>query len=165
MGKNTLKRSLIVGIVFLFLSTACQSILASEGKPDFVIAEISPYCHDIPVATDVACWVVDIGNATAYGSITIHASITWMFLGRFPIVQIRWFNYSEEYDHGFPTGVRIPFQFAPISKIPKFGSYRFDCTVNPNQTLEESNYTNNDCTVTYFITSRESMLTGWHLRN
>jgi len=30
MGKNTLKRSLIVGIIFLFLSTTCNSVLASE---------------------------------------------------------------------------------------------------------------------------------------
>ena len=165
MGKDPLKRSLFVGIVFLILSTIFFPVVAREGKPDFFIAEISPYCHDIPIATHMACWVVEIGNATAYGSITIHASITWMFLGRFPVVQIRSFNYSEEYDHGFPTGVRIPFQFAPISRIPKFGCYRFDCTVNPHHTIEESNYTNNDCTVTYFITSRESMLTGWHLRN
>ena len=30
MGKNPLKRSLIVGIVFLFLSTTCIPVLASE---------------------------------------------------------------------------------------------------------------------------------------
>jgi hypothetical protein len=165
MGRTSLKRCLFVSIIFLFLSTISVPVFACEGKPDFVIVNISPYCHDIPVATHVACWVVDIGNATAYGSITIDASITWMFLGRVPIVQLRSFHYNEDYDYGFPTGVKIPFQFAPISKIPKFGCFRFDCTVNPNKTIEESNYSNNDCTVTYFITSRESMLTGWHLRN
>jgi len=34
IGKNPLKRSLIVGIVFLFLSTTCIPVFASEGKPE-----------------------------------------------------------------------------------------------------------------------------------
>jgi O-antigen/teichoic acid export membrane protein len=45
MGKYPLKRSLIVGIIFLFLSTTCIPVLASEGKPDLIVVSMGfvPY--------------------------------------------------------------------------------------------------------------------------
>ena len=47
MGKNILKRSLLVGIVFLFLSTTCIPVLANEGKPNSIIGDINGE-HEYP---------------------------------------------------------------------------------------------------------------------
>ena len=143
MGK-TLKRSLIVGIIFLFLSTVCLPVLASEELPDLVINDIFLWPSDTPHEYHFECSIINQGNPTnEWNDIEINVKIKWMFLGKIPLLTIASNTGSNHLQGIIGTGERINLSFASCDRLPKFGSYRFILEVNPNETVDESNYDNN----------------------
>jgi len=144
MGKNTLKRSIIVGIVFLFLSTTCLPVLASEGKPDLVIEDIFLWPSAYPYEYHFECSIKNIGNSTnEWNNLEINVKIKWMFLGSIPLLSIASYTESHYILGVIKSGGMINLSFASCDILPKFGSYRFSLTVNPHETIDESDYDNN----------------------
>jgi len=94
MGKNPLKRSLIVGIILLFLSTVCLPVLASEGKPDLIIEDMVIYSAHNPLEENFNCLVKNIGNTSTpyYKSIDIAVTLRWKILNILPFIKIRGFT-------------------------------------------------------------------------
>ena len=155
MGKNILKRSLLVGIVFLFLSTACLPVLASEGKPDLVVTRIRPDFHDAPVTTGIACEVRNIGDAPAVGSIDVRLIVRKGIFGFIPVYN----KMSSETTDGLNPGDKmiITFSYIPNS----IGFYKFKTDINVDNKIDESNSFNNIHRTFYFITSPEDAFFGW----
>jgi hypothetical protein len=145
MGKNPLKRSLIVGIIFLFLSTTCMPVLASEELPDLIIELIGfaptgdGQLDDIAFAT-----IRNIGSVKAIGSIEVKFTFIRMLFGIIPI------KIAQTDTHSITVGGGLqPQDFAIVDliyedELPKFGIFELRCSVNPGRTIEESNYDNNE---------------------
>jgi hypothetical protein len=138
MGKNPLKRSLIIGIVFLFLSTTCIPVLASEGKPDLIVSGI--YYGTIGDVQDVHVvggMIKNIGDANAIGNIDVSYTIR-----RLPsLISVR--SGTIHGYGGIVPGTEIDFTIGDTHGLPKFGFFRVTCEVNPGRTINESNYDNN----------------------
>ncbi|MBE3137811.1 MAG: hypothetical protein IMZ43_10550 [Thermoplasmata archaeon] len=148
MGKNTLKRSLIVGIVFLFLSTTCIPVLASEGKPDLIIEDIvtEPV---LPEEDKYLCRVKNIGTETVMETIDVDVTVKRLFLGIFPIRTVRFYHVGGNYGNGLYPGETIDILIAYESYLPVYGIYRYNCVVNPDHHIDESEYGNNVFSKTY----------------
>jgi len=150
MGK-TLKRSLIVGIVFLFLSTVCIPVLASEGKPsstgtgkpDLIVASMSfsPYGDSGIVA---AATIENIGDTKAAGTLYLEYTFSRLIFGTITNTDtVCMFG-------GLDPGEEAYWPLIYESELPKFGFFEFKCTVNPGGgAIEESNYDNNDLSQKY----------------
>jgi len=141
MGKNILKRGLIIGIVCLFLSTTCIPVLANVGKPDLIVSSI--YRDRIPDTPNYCVYAVikNIGTETATGTFYLHDEIKRLFFG--DII------HSETHILGLnelkPGAVYQYFLGYEWDIVPYFYLlYRLKCTVNPEKTIEESNYCNNN---------------------
>jgi len=144
MGKNPLKRSLIVGIVFLFLSTTCLPVLASEGKPDLIVEQIGFVPYGDSGLEDVAYMVIkNIGNAKSKEEISYKYTFTKMLFGIIPIRIVQTHTDSMIYEGGLGPQETCSGALIYENELPKFGIYKFSCTVNPDLTNEESNYDNN----------------------
>jgi len=142
-----LKRSLIVCIVFLFLSTACLPVLASEEKPDLIIENIFLWPSNTPYEYHFEYSLRNIGDvATPYywSEIEISVKIYWLVFQTIPLLRIKSYT-STDYLDTIRPGETINITFVSCDALPKFGSYRFSLTVNPSKIIEESDYDNNKC--------------------
>ena len=148
MGKYPLKRSLIVGIVFLFLSTTCLPVLASEGKPDLIIEDIVTKPYN-PFVDKYSCKVKNVGNETTNDWIMVTVTVKRLFLGIFPLRTVRFYRVGTLPSNGLPPGGVIDILFAYESNLPVYGIYRYSCVVNPDHSIEESDYDNNLFSKTY----------------
>ncbi len=144
MGK-TLKRSLIVGIIALFLSTSCLPVLASEGKPDLIIESMGFLLYDKPLTYAT---VKNVGDAEAFGTIYLKCSFTRMFFNTFSCIDTVWTipRVVEPGDH-------FVFHLIYEDELPKFGFFTFKCSLHPELTIEESNSDNNDLIQNYIAIS------------
>lgn len=144
MGK-TLKRSLIVGIIVLFLSTTCIPVLASEGKPDLIITHIGfASIGDAPLRDVARASIQNIGTEKAEGNIYVKYTFIRLLFGVIPIKVAQ-----TGTKFVFRDGGLQPQDFTYVNCIyeedlPKFGIFELKCIINPGRTIEESNYDNND---------------------
>jgi len=145
MENPRIKKGLGVIILLLFLSTTCLPIVnASEGKPDLIIDDIFLWPSSFPDEYHFECSIRNIGDSPIWkDEFEIHVKIYWMLFGRIPLLPIFSHTTSVIVD-GFLFGeLKYNITFASCDSLPKFGSYRFYLTVNPNETIDESNYDNN----------------------
>jgi len=147
MENPRIKKGLGVTVVLLFLSTICLPIVnASEEKPDFVIEDIFLWPSNTPDEYHFECSVKNIGNSTnEWNNLEINVKIKWMFLGSIPLLSIASYTESHFIQGVIKSGETINLSFASCDRLPIFGSYRFYLTVNPNKTIDESDYDNNKC--------------------
>ena len=155
MGKNPLKRSLIVGIIFLFLSTTCIPVLASEEKPDLIVSDIHPKWGDGPMVLGITSEIGNIENVTVNGTLHIHFIARRMVFGILPI-PIKWIEEELEVKD-FHSGIGVSTTYSPV--FP--GIYKFSCTINPHKTIEEINYNNNYFEKKYLIIAPGDPLFWW----
>jgi hypothetical protein len=145
MGKYPLKRSLIVGIIFLFLSTTYIPVLASEGKPDLIVASMSfsPY-GDSETEIVAAATIKNIGDTKATGTLYLEYTFSRLIFGTITNTDIVCMF------GGLEPGEEAYWPLIYESELPKFGFFEFKCTVNPGGgAIEESNYDNNDLAQKY----------------
>ena len=146
MKKNPLiGKGLAVGIILLFLSTTCLPIVnASEGKPDFVIEDIFLWPSAYPYEYHFECSVRNIGNASNYwNDFEVYVKIKWLLFGKIPLLTINSHTDGAYVGGQIEPNETIKFWFIACEALPKFGTYRFSLTVNPNLKIEESDYDNN----------------------
>jgi len=140
---HMIRKCLAIGIILLFLATTCIPVLASEGKPDFIIDDIFLWPSDIPNKYHFEYRLKNIGDAPIYNfRHTATIQIRWMIFGKIPLITV----YSNNIDGGIGAllpGDSINIGFVSCDTLPKFGSYRFSLTVNPNKIIDESDYDNN----------------------
>ena len=160
MGKNTLKRSIIIGIIFLFLSTMGLPVLASEEKPDLIIEDLLILPGHQPGEEEFRCRVKNVGDASTPSDkfIDITVTLRWKTFGLLPLIPVRKFTASAANSLAPGETNNIPFAYS--DSMPIFGFYEFYCTVNPNATIDESNYQNNLKTETVLFILRLS-LNSW----
>ena len=143
MGK-TLKRSLIVCIAILFLSTTCIPVLASEEEPDLIITHIGfASTGDAPLRDVARASIQNIGTAKAEGNIYVKYTVIRLLFGVIPLIAQTGTKFV------YRDGGLQPQDFTYVNCIyeedlPKFGIFEFKCTINPGRTIEESDYDNND---------------------
>jgi hypothetical protein len=135
MGKNTLKRSLIVGIVFLFLSTTCIPVLAGEGLPDLSIERFDFVPVGDPQINTYA--TVKVKNIGDVGVDTYQVSYSVRRLVLLKTVASNIYTDINELDPGQSTSDSL----IDTRELPKFGLFRFTCNIISD--YEESNYDNN----------------------
>ena len=141
MGKNILKRSLIVSIVMLFLSTVFLPVLANECLPDLIVDGIGRVKEPEINVYSIVVKIKNIGDETATGTFYVHYEVKrLLFFGRIAISGTRTSSINE-----LKPGEVYQYDFGPQSHyIPFHGFFiELNCTVNPEKTIEESNYDNN----------------------
>ena len=188
MGKNTLKRGLIIGIICMFFLTTCIPVLANEEKPDLVLISFANATHhasqelmtndalinkstinneDLPdlIITDISiqpgsligtqecyCTIKNIGNSSTGYEIEVKIIVKRNPLGIFPGLFTIFSDSSIHcIDGGLKPGVSIDLYLVSDDNLPKFGFYRFYCTVNPKSTIKEISYENNDYNEKHFV--------------
>ena len=151
MGKNTLKISIIVGIVFLFLSTACLPVLASEGKPDLIVENITIEPGSMIFTEVCYCTIKNIGDAPTGDVIEVKIIVKRRPFGIFPPLFTVYTGSAEHYIGGpLNPGVSTQLFLANCEELPTFGFFQFKCIVNPGLKIEESDYDNNDHSQNFF---------------
>ncbi len=136
-------KTLIVGIIMLFLSTACLPVLASEELPDLVIEDIFLWPSDFPNEYHFEYRLRNIGDAPIYNfQLKTTIQIRWLLLGSIPLFSIYLTTHNGLVGR-LLSNETISIPFISCDALPKFGSYRFTLTVNPTETIDESNYDNN----------------------
>jgi hypothetical protein len=144
IGK-TLKRGLIVGIVFLFFSTVCLPVVAIEELPDLIVEKF--YMEFWPDDWDGYWWVMakikNIGNASTIEWVEHTYTVTRLCFGFFVLSGTRNIGVIE------PGQVRNTNLFCK-NKI-YLGFIEIKDTVNPERLIEESNYDNNILSQKYFV--------------
>jgi len=176
MMKTSLKKELVFVIIVLFISMGfipitngitqqkqeladnqVKNLILSniEGKPDLVVTDIYPQTTCTPMVSGMAIWVVNIGDATATGSVHIHFVVKRLLFGIFPIPIYR-DEESRDVSELTP-GSRIIMHGPATDKI---GFYQFCCTINPHKSIEESNYNNNYYSVKFLVLDPE-WAWGW----
>jgi hypothetical protein len=137
MGK-TLRRSLIVGIIMLFLSTACLPVLASEELPDLIVESINIVPDgDSGMDFEAIAEIKNVGNSDAVGSVEIYNSFNRLIL-----LKTVFSKYSSVGINLAPNESTIV-KLTGMQVLPHFGFFIFNCQVNTGKLIEESNYKNN----------------------
>ena len=144
MGKNPLKRSLIVGIIMLFVSTACLPVLANEEKPDLVIENIFRWPNDTPFEYEFKCTIKNIGDDPIWqGDYWINVRVYWMLFGHIPLIRIKSHTVKAHIGGLIFGNKTCNLTVQSCETLPKFGTYRIFLEINPTLIIDESNYDNN----------------------
>ena len=150
MRNSILKRGLILFFVFCFLASIGFPALANEGKPDLIVDSMGFTTYgDSGWQRISAATIKNIGDVNAEGIIYVKYTFTQMFLGIIPIRIVRTDTNWVWVDGGLQPQKTTDINFAYESGLPKFGFFEFKCTVNPEKTIVEDNYSNNDLAQDY----------------
>jgi hypothetical protein len=140
MDRKSLIGICICAVVFLVMGSN-NSVLASEGKPDLIVDGIGRVKEPEINVYSIVVNIKNIGNETATGTFYVHwENRRLLFFGRIVrsgtlTASISEMNPGDVYQYNFGTeGHHIPFLGFFIE---------LNCTVNPEKTIEESNYDNN----------------------
>ena len=135
MDKNILKKSLITGTVFLFLSTSCfPFVSASEGKPDLIIEDIF-LDGKMLWENSFYCTVRNIGNSpvSSFANYEIKVEVYWLLFRCIPLIQVKsYIDSNSGWSGSLFSDKTISFSFLSDSDLPHFGYYRILLTINPN---------------------------------
>jgi len=172
--KTPLKKSLVCGTVVLFISmgfipmtgglsnkkqafivdrVAESSMPNSEGLPDLIIEDIYidwNYNGPGPGYPDLFCKIKNIGDASV-SELKYNVVIEQLLLNIIPIRMIINTYLGAFFQPGMPPGGTFIGDLPTGTDIlPLFGFFRFHVTVNPDHSVNESNYDNNYYAETFF---------------
>lgn len=160
MGKKSCKKVSVFVAIFLIEITSVSSIIPivtsshpskilensfrTEEKADLVIEGLSHFPDTVQYQNRICCVIKNIGNKTVTGDIDLKVEIKRVYFGIFlNNNSVRHYFVSMWSTHGLPPGESTEVDFATDVNLPFWGFFRFYCWVNPNQTVEESNSSNN----------------------
>ena len=158
VGK-TLRRSLIVGIIMLFLSSMCLPVLATEELPDLAIEEIYVYVspgggRGPPWEREyIRCNFSNIGDEIVNEEdiIQFHIVVEKLLFNKIPIREImNVVTHGYAIHNGLEPGRTVHETLTSHYILALPGYMKFKCTINPNNLIEESKYDNNYCERTFF---------------
>jgi hypothetical protein len=157
---TTLKRSLIVGIIIMFLSTTCLPVLASEELPDLIIEDLVISPGHQPGDEEYWLKLKNIGNASTPSNkgIDITVTVRWKIFGILPSIIVRQYETSFWRDGGLAPGDTAGITFTSNYLMPFFGFYWIYCKINPYGRISESNTRNNAYTETVLIILKMSIV-------
>ncbi|MCU0849730.1 MAG: hypothetical protein MUC80_00455 [Candidatus Thermoplasmatota archaeon] len=120
-----------------------KSSLSNDDKPDLVIEDIFLWSSNEPDKYVFKYSLRNIGTIPIYSfELVINHKIQWLLFGRIPLFTIDAHTQTGNLGSLLP-GETFNHTFISCDSLPKFGSYRFTLTVNPNKTIDESDYSNN----------------------
>lgn len=116
---------------------------SNEGKPDLVIDDIFLWPSNQPYEYHFEYRLKNIGDAPIYNfQLKTTIQIRWLLLGSIPLFSIYLTTHNGLVGR-LLSNETISIPFISCDALPKFGSYRFSLTVNPNKIIDESDYDNN----------------------
>jgi hypothetical protein len=127
--------------LFLFILGSINPVLAVEGKPDLIVEGIGSVKEPEVNIYSIVVNIKNIGNESANGTFYVHYEVRrLLFFGHITISGNRT---SPVYE--LKPGDVYQYNFGPQSHyLPFLGFFiGLNCTVNPEKTIEESNYDNN----------------------
>lgn len=159
MSRNQRKKWIFIGAVvlvtYLFfipvlpastsLSNVHHPVESSVEQPDLIVEQIGFAPYGDSGLEDVAYIVIkNIGSTRSKEEISYKYTFTKMLFGIIPIRIVRTHTDSMIYEGGLGPQETCSGALIYENELPKFGVYKFSCTVNPDLTNEESNYNNNE---------------------
>jgi hypothetical protein len=151
MGKNPLKRSLIVGIVFLFLSTTCLPVLAyKEYIPSKIVSEMSDDDFEFvgidhiskanfqpaPAWFDATIWILVKNNGTTKTTYWMTGGMSRIMVPYKYVGQVDYIDHPDPWYHGeirvipsityFGQDALFPGIFRIIVKIKGINTNQYD---------------------------------------
>ena len=147
MNKKILFGSIIAVVILIIASF--PTVGSSEGKPDLIIEDIVFKPDNFLYYDDVFLRVKNIGDTKNIGTFNFVVVIKRMLFGLIPINTVRTFKVW----HGtmIEPGEAEDLLFANTGYLPILGFFKFYCTVNPDQTIDEEYYFNNHYTETFLV--------------
>ena len=135
---------MIIGIVFLFLSTSyIQIVTANEEKPDLIIDDIFLYYRE-PTRGSFRCTIKNIGNSPIPGHTSVELDVkVYRLLFRIIPIPIKSYISQEDIYRTLIGETTVNTTFLPGSDLPIFGFFRIVVTINPNRIIDESTFDNN----------------------
>ena len=147
MEKRILLGSIIAVVILIIASF--PTVGSNEGKPDLIIEDIKKWSSTMPYRYEIGCVVKNIGDANSDGTIELRVVVTHMLFGLIPTITVRTFKLGHTI--GIEPGEAEDLFFAECGQLPIFGFYKFFCTVNPDQTIDEEYYFNNHHSETFLV--------------
>lgn len=160
MRNNILKKSLIIGIIFLLLSTMCIPFAtANDGKPDLIIEDIILKSGHEPFSSFLYCSIKNIGDSpTPRNSVyEVYVRCYWLLFGFIPLVNIKSETKGGQYSGSIFGEDTYDLYIEPSDTNFIWGAYGFYLVVNPNRKIDESNYLNNMYNENWFY----NFIIGW----
>lgn len=138
-----IKKCLTTIIVILSILMCIPAVESSIGKPDLIIKNIivEGYGHHAPPYQQLCCRVKNIGDAPVDETIYVTIIVYGIFI--FPIRRIEIFEGFEKLVGELSRGETIDIIFAYERDFPILGFFLFNGKVNPDRTIDESNFLNN----------------------
>lgn len=168
--KNNFKKGLIVGIIVIFIGVGVypayivetksytmsfsENILyVGEGSPDLVVDKITIKYNSNTEMNNYNTRIKNIGDTRVPGGRFFNLKTEIYKIG---------FDMSTEYYDTFTGGIitNLPLDpgesfTIPINcfdfDFPRFGFFQFNCIINEEKIIEESDYNNNVRTKTFFV--------------
>lgn len=145
MQHRIVRKGFVVGIIGILILVCIPQNVSAEELPDLIIEDIRIDPGGLPGEEVFRAKVTNIGDGPTDRFIEIQIDVIWVLFGIFPIK-----NVYSSFKHiiiGSTIGLE-PGEYQYLSivqdyELPRFGSYRFDCNVNPNLVELENNYSNN----------------------
>ena len=138
----------IIAIAILIIASF-PTVWSNEGKPDLIIEDIKVWPSTMPYRYEIGCVVKNIGDVSSEGTIELRVVVKHMLFGLIPTITVRTFKLGHTI--GIEPGEAEDLCFAECEQLPIFGFYKFFCTVNPDQTIDEEYYFNNHHSETFLV--------------
>jgi hypothetical protein len=149
---------IILLITIVPLSTCAENNITYEkinqytnSLPDLIITDIQIRPGTMPREQIIDAVITNIGSGPSGLIINIRTEIKWLFLGILPLKRVHLFTSSTGMGGGINPGDVRTIEVTDTDGLPQFGSYRFYLTVNPDMSMEEEQYHNNQYSDDLFV--------------
>lgn len=161
-GNNLIKKGVVAAVILLFVSVSVipttgttiettigeQVVYIGEGKPDLIIEDIVIKPDIFLYLDDIFLRVKNIGDTKNIEAIEYVVVVKRMLFGLIPI-------YVETFKARHVTviepGKAKDLFFHNSEYLPLLGFFKLYCTVNPDQTIDEEYFYNNNYDETFLV--------------
>jgi hypothetical protein len=169
MSKNFSQRCVFAGAIVLiaalffipaFSASISQDLLSNDlrnlsvekpssmvtGKPDLIVLNMGFAPYGDNGRDMVACATIkNIGDLKVVEDLYLKYTFTRLIYKTITNIDTTWMYIGG----GLKPGAEVYWSLIYEGELPKFGFFEFKCTINPNKTIEESNYDNNELSQKY----------------
>jgi hypothetical protein len=168
MSRNLSKKCAFVGVIILvvnlfFIPTLSANIsqnypqnhrtelfvekpVSSGGKPDLIVLRIG-FAPSGNNGRDMVAYatIKNIGDLKVVENLYLKYTFTRLIYKIITNIDTTWMWIGG----GLEPGEEVYWDLISEDRLLKFGFFEFKCTINPNKTIEESNYDNNELSQKY----------------
>ena len=160
MFRNIIKKYMFFCIIILVINLVFIPAFSASTLPDLIVEKIGFAPDENGMQKIAFITIKNIGEAKALDALVFRYTFIRMAFGLIPIQIVRTNTETIKQYGGLDPQETIDFLLMYEYELPKFGFFRFSCTVNPGKTMEESNYDNNDLSQKYIAILSHWILIG-----